>query len=267
MKKLIGFAMMGVGVILLIVTAASFFNSNNAASKVSEVTENLDGIKQLTLESKAVNWTVIPVEEDELTISISGKEVRGIFDVKRQGNKLKVLTEQKGFRWFPSFFGELKDREAIVYLPSSYSEDLTIDSVSGEVLIDGDVMLDDFEMNLVSGSFSNNGLLQMNSLQIDSVSGGINAQGIISEEVKADTVSGNIRFEYHDGQEEVAVDTVSGDVFISAPELNANYHIETLSGTLFNQGSTIQAREYSSTIGEGQYRMNISTLSGNITIE
>lgn len=267
MRKLLGFAMMGVGVILLIVTATTVFYANNAVSKVSEVSEELNGIDQISLASKAVNWTIIPVEGDELNISISGKDVRGIFDVERNGDSLKVETEKKGFKWFPSFFGEDKDRDAIVYLPVSYTGELKIDSVSGETLIEDDLSVEELDVEVVSGNFSNTGRLQADKIDFGGVSANFHLNNVVSDEVKAGTVSGNVSVKYEDQQKELSVSTVSGNVLVAAPELNANYDFETLSGTVSDQGTTISAREYSSTTGEGQYELNISTLSGDITFE
>ncbi|MDQ0205325.1 DUF4097 family beta strand repeat-containing protein [Alkalicoccobacillus murimartini] len=267
MRKLLGFAMMGVGVILLIVIASTFFFSSNAQSSVSEVTENIDGINELMLESKAVNWTIIPVSDKDLRISVSGDEVNDIFKVNRQGRSLEILTEQKNFRWFPSFFGKMVDREAIVYLPEEYTEDLIISTVSGEVTLDGDLTFQDVDVDMVSGSFSNTGLLQTDSIRFDSVSGNVDTSGLISQDVHADSVSGDVHLGYAEGHGDIDVDTVSGEVSIVSSDLNATYEFDTLSGAITDQGTRLKAREYSSSVGEGQYQITISTLSGDIVVE
>ncbi|MCM2676660.1 DUF4097 family beta strand repeat-containing protein [Alkalicoccobacillus plakortidis] len=267
MKKLLGFVMMGVGVILLLVTASTFFYTKNANSKVSEVTENIDGINELSLESKAVNWTIVPTDDKELRVSITGEEVKDIFNVKRNSRKLEILTEQKGFRWFPSFFGDLKDREAVVYLPKNYTKDLNLSTVSGVLTLDGDFTFEDIDVEMVSGGFTNSGLLHAETVNVDSVSGKVELADITSDEVQADSVSGNIEFGYSDEQGDIQVDTVSGDVRVSAPKWNAHYNVDTLSGTITEQGSSVKAREYSNSIGDGDYQISISTLSGDITFE
>ncbi|MFK3938584.1 DUF4097 family beta strand repeat-containing protein [Alkalihalobacillus sp. NPDC078783] len=266
MKKLIGFAMIVVGFILLVLTTFPLFFSNFANSQVDHVTESLDGINDISLESKAFRWTIVPVDDNELRIELSEGETGKPFKVEQGRSQLKVKTEHKRFGWFPSFSNSFKKGEATVYLPKSFTKDLDISTVSGDITLDGDFTLGELTMEMVSGDLVNSGDLQTDEIDIDSVSGNVHLVQVTSSEIQADTVSGNVSVQYDREQGDLSVDTVSGKVDVTSPTWNAEYDLDTLSGTIMDQGTRIKAREYSSSISNGNAEVEISTLSGDITL-
>lgn len=267
MKKLIGFAMIVIGFILLVLTTFPLFFSNFANSKENSVTESLDGITKLSLDSKAIHWTIVPVEENELHIELANDDQGKPFQVERGRSQLKVITEQKGFRWLPSFSGSVKNGEATVYLPKSFIKDLDISTVSGDITLDGDLELGEITIEMVSGEFVNSGDLQADEIDVDSVSGNVRLVQVTSPAIQADTVSGDVSVQYGTEQGDLSVDTVSGKVGVTVPTWNAEYDLDTLSGTIMDQGTRVKAREYGGSAGDGNAEVEISTLSGDITLD
>lgn len=267
MKKLIGFAMIVIGLVLLVLTTFPLVFSNFANSQVDDVRESLNGINNLSLESKAIRWTIVPVEDDDMRIEMTEGETGKPFKVERGRSQLKVITEQKGFRWLPSFSGSFKNGEATVYLPKSFIKDLDISTVSGDITLDGDLELGEITIEMVSGEFVNSGELQADEIDVDSVSGNVRLVQVTSPAIQADTVSGDVSVQYGTEQGDLSVDTVSGKVGVTVPTWNAEYDLDTLSGTIMDQGTRMKAREYGSSAGDGKAEVEISTLSGDITLD
>ncbi|MEK4564340.1 DUF4097 family beta strand repeat-containing protein [Alkalihalobacillus sp. FSL R5-0424] len=266
MKKLIGFAMIVLGLILLVLTTFPLFFSNFANSQVDNVTKSLDGINTLSLESKAIHWTIVPVEDEELRIELANGEQGKPFKVEQGRSQLNVITEHKRFGWFPSFSNSFKKGEATVYLPKSFTQGLDISTVSGDITFDGDITLDELNVEMVSGEVMNSGNVQADEIDVDSVSGHVHLVQVTSSDIHANTVSGDVLVQYDTEQGDLSVDTVSGKVGVTVPTWNAAYELDTLSGTIMDQGTRIKAREFSSSIGNGNAEVEISTLSGDITL-
>ena len=164
----------------------------------------------------------------------------------------------------------------------------TLSSISGDVTLrcgNGDVQIEsvsgDVEATDVRGH-----------LEITSTSGGVTAQQVRAD-VSARSVSGDVSLERVDGQD-VRAETVSGDIGFAGPvhadgrysfrshsgdvsvrpdgELNASISVSTFSGdvesdwpmTINPGGGVVGPREWEFTIGSGSARLSLESFSGTI---
>jgi len=125
-----------------------------------------------------------------------------------------------------------------VYLPESYSDDLTIGSVSGDITVNKSTLT---------------------FLECGTVSGKILGDGITSDRSKFNTVSGNVEMDGF-ASNNVDATTVSGDIILEIPE---NYDLSLDTNTVSGDVSTEDG--HASDITEN-ISIDASTVSGDITI-
>jgi DUF4097 and DUF4098 domain-containing protein YvlB len=164
---------------------------------------------------------------------------------------------------------------------------LDIESVSGDIVAVGAPR--EADISSVSGNLQLN--LNSHKVDVESVSGNIALRGRISGEIKAETVSGDIRVDtrgeparrldtssvsgsasYVGGLAEggrISAESVSGDIRLTLPKsLSARVHGESFSGGLSAPGAAIDKPRYGPgssfehTYGNGAGEIRMETFSG-----
>ena len=176
-----------------------------------------------------------------------------------------------------------------VYIPESYKESASIETVSGEVSIDK-LQMDNFKTHTTSGDVSINSIVA-NVTDFNSVSGSTHIKELfakssdfettsgdikieaITGDLEADSVSGTITASYKEFNNEVEAETVSGDVRLSLPK-DSEFKVDfsTTSGELNNDfplvvTGKIEKRNVKGTVGSGQKTIKIETTSGDASID
>jgi DUF4097 and DUF4098 domain-containing protein YvlB len=183
---------------------------------------------------------------------------------------------------------QIESVSANVDVVGTAGESLSIDSVSGDVVVagapreadiesvSGDLTLTlnsrDVSASSVSGDLHLKGKLN-GELDVETVSGNIEADsnGLKLRRIDASTVSGDVRVRagLQDGGE-VKAESVSGDLHLVMPKsLSANVSGETFSGDLDAPGATIERPKYGPgasfehRYGSGNGLIRIETFSGD----
>ncbi len=141
-------------------------------------------------------------------------------------------------------------------------------SVSGKCEIDK-LQSKEVECYSTSGRVSINNL-NTNELDITSVSGEIKAHGSIKS-IDINTTSGDVDIKTDEIAGDIDIETVSGTLKLKLPEdCDVNFVSETISGTLDAQykfsNIKINRNKSRGTKGTGKYDVDVSTVSGDITI-
>ena len=172
-------------------------------------------------------------------------------------------------------FGELRLHTVSGDMASDvYGSDVQIDTVSGDIELQGDNQDMRTEAATVSGDVEATSLA--GSIEAESVSGDVEIVNGSFERAQANTVSGDIVFhaELRNGGK-LQIETINGEVDINfTGTVSARFDIETFNGDIRNcfGPEPVRASRYTPgqelnfTEGDGDSRVVIETLNGDITL-
>jgi DUF4097 and DUF4098 domain-containing protein YvlB len=156
----------------------------------------------------------------------------------------------------------------------AYDQPVSLHAVSGDVILTGTGGKAGASTENVSGSTTVTGI--RGSYEGEAVSGNISATIAAAERVSADTVSGDIEIQGElAAAARVEMESISGTVsLVMKPPVNAEFDLESFSGDIENcfgkqardTGKYSPGSELSFTQGSGSARVEIQTLSGEISI-
>lgn len=161
----------------------------------------------------------------------------------------------------------------MVKLPETFSGDLELQSVSGAVKLRSPGQAP-FEGNVSAGSVSGRVYvedLDAGSIDLTSVSGDVEFLGS-ADQLKVKTVSGAMMLKLTALRGDGHVETTSGRVeFASTEPLNHEIKISTTSGALEIEREDVNVqrmedRRIEAVAGSGQFTLELSTVSGDVTI-
>ena len=154
---------------------------------------------------------------------------------------------------------------------SGISADRTaVKSVSGDVTLDG--VRSDITAQTVSGDLESRRLA--GTLRFTTVSGDLTVVRGETDQVKAETVSGDLTLDLDllaGGR--IDVSSVSGDLTVRMPEtVGLTVDVKTMSGSLDSAFSGVQSERrpgkssMRGTVGDGDGRLSAKTVSGDVTL-
>jgi DUF4097 and DUF4098 domain-containing protein YvlB len=156
----------------------------------------------------------------------------------------------------------------------AYAEDVSFNSVSGDVTIQGDGEVIRVRGESVSGDLDLSSL--DGEIEVSSVNGDIEIYESQFESAAMNTVNGDML--YHAGlygDSEMSIETVNGEVdLLFADKISAKFDIETFNGDIDNcfgpesrrTSKYAPGRELSFSEGGGDGRVTIRTLNGDVSI-
>lgn len=237
------------------------FNENNININLGtgvdvseESTYQLEGKKNISLETPVGDLTVTGYDGDEIMFSLEGKVPEKYLDryltIEESGDELAIYL-YKDINGLKFSMGGDYDLDMELMIPTEYLGDVEFENVSGEITIDGinakevdvdnisgDIILENgkhekIEFATISGQFLS--YSEVNHLEGDSISGKITATGV---------------------KDSFALESVSGSIDITALGLKADSEIETISGAVSVEFEETQEPQY-----------NLSSVSGSISVE
>jgi DUF4097 and DUF4098 domain-containing protein YvlB len=156
----------------------------------------------------------------------------------------------------------------------AYDQPVSLHAVSGDVILVGTGGKAGASTENVSGSTTVTGI--RGSYEGEAVSGNISATIAAAERVSADSVSGDIEIQAElAAAARVEMESISGMVsLVTKPPVNAEFDLESFSGDIENcfgkqardTSKYTSGSELSFTQGSGSARVEIQTLSGDISI-
>ena len=265
--------------------------SRIGGGKAEQKTVNVIGTyKNIDVNDKCADITVVRSEYTDYRVK--GYEKLGL-KTEVIGNKETSTLEIFVFdtrKWFEKAFANDGDRKITVYLPAKEYDAMKINTVSGDVSIDGKLNIDTVKVNSTSGNVSVKSAVP--SLLVSTVSGDIEVYGegygsidlkttsgdvklsgaksnmltaettsgdlllkevTSKDSIKVKTTSGNVTFDYAQSSS-MTVDAVSGNVNAKVAGVS-NFDAHTTSGKVIVPTNTV---------GGGTFK--VTTVSGNINI-
>ena len=278
----------GIAAIVLVLTG----NFAVATEKINESkTFNLAEISEIELNLVSTDLNILPTTKGEIEVHFYGEVSTNVkrnipeLVAYKTGDKLFVETLQ---RTDIIVFGVNIERTTMdIYIPEIILEEFKINVVSGDVIMEdietallnletvsGDIKVEELTAeNIRTSSTSGDIIVRDYTGDVDagSTSGDISLlDGIDNEDVDVSTVSGDIFIE-QDVVSDMKLRSTSGDVRINLPEDSQFYlDISTVSGDI-NHDFSIKVissgrRDLEGTVGDGDDRIMISTISGDVTI-
>ncbi len=155
-----------------------------------------------------------------------------------------------------------------------FGSDIQIETVSGDIELQGDHQAMTTQASSVSGDIETDAL--EGNIQLESVSGDLVFSGGSFDRVQAVTVNGDIVFNSElRGGGKLEIETINGEVDIDFKNsISAKFDIETFNGDIYNcfgpeavrASRYAPGRELNFTEGDGDSRVVVETLNGDITI-
>lgn len=177
-------------------------DADNPARTDKAITESIPGkdIKELELKSYVTDWNVVESADDQIHFVFKGYLPPKEWTVKNSGGKLEVEVTKKG----PNF-GELQ-------LPKSFTGELTLTNISGEVMIEKLAGTSEFHLMTVSGD--------------------LKVKAAPSKILSINTVSGDVDFEPASLNKDldIAYNSVSGDLKATLPSQVKEFEAQSVSG-------------------------------------
>lgn len=198
---------------------------------------DINAIQKLKVDAVAYDIIINVVENaDEISVSLdSSIDDEILIETKKDELKIKSKKEMdKNLRNYSGTF--------VIEIPSQFINDIEVDSVSGDVDIDGinsTVLYDEISIETVSGNVR---VFHLNVIELD------------LESVSGDNELTNVTI-----SNELSIDNVSGDTKILVATSHPRFEVkkESVSGKYNDERSNT---------GEGIVKVSFESVSGNLTI-
>lgn len=257
---------------------------------IKEEEYDISNTSDIEINLTSADVQVYITNDEKLKITQSGN--KGTLEYKDSitDNEITISEEIK------MFFGFMNHSKYKVYLPSNFSSNLVIKTVSGNFKLKDDIKLNNFEVKTTSGDIDLLGSITASTTEIKSVSGRLKLGNINSEtvylkatsgdislntleavETSIKTVSGNIKVET--SANIISAETVSGNIKITSLNLKGDSKVNTVSGNVeigisndcnckISTSSVSGDKNISqSKYGNGENNLKINTTSGNIEVD
>jgi lia operon protein LiaG len=228
-------------------------------------------VEGIFVETISTDMNFIPVEGDEIRVHFHGiargslgsiPELRTV----KTGNNLRIMIEHKPF--VNIGFMSTRNVKLDIYIPRSFGGEIVANSVSGDVDI-RELDLQKFRFKAVSGKLQAE-VFTAERAVLESVSGNIRVEDFRGD-VQVDVVSGNVFLGFKEFANDVSIKSTSGDARLELPaDAEFEISLRTVSGKV-NTGFPISLdgdnRNMYGTVGAGQHRIIMSSVSGNVEIK
>lgn len=234
-----------------------------------------DNMSNITITSTAADIQVEFTDSvsSEIKMTTEGyfrstKSFEDIIDTFEYSNNTAIIATKENSLSFRSF--TLK-----IYIPSQYKNNITINTVSGDIDCSNKVSLDSFNLKSTSGDIDIIDIASKNA-SLSVTSGDISINNCSAENSTLSTISGDI--EILDSKlGDTKLNSTSGDIDISILELGKSTDVKSTSGNVYlDIPSTENYKvKYSSLSGDlsgdsshgtGEKVINVSTTSGDLDI-
>jgi len=274
------------------------FTFGSETKQVKNETISLENIEQINFNTKSNDVKVYVSNTNELrVVQYSGKKAKekDLFTYKKEGNTLTIKGNYREF--CIGFCFDIGTRYEI-YLPNTYTKNLSINEISGDITVgEQDINLNSLSLKTTSGDIEINNNIKANNITIDtksgeiktnnlkankidiqSISGDLYLESLVSKDIYMRTISGEVEVNQTIGK--LDIKTTSGDIEIDHFTIKNNSKITSISGDVnvsLNQDSHCNIIESSvsgdkslpnnsSLDGKGTYKLEINTTSGDIEV-
>lgn len=237
--------------------------SDGTVSSVGAV--EADAVTDIHIQWASGNISIQPGHVDKITFAeseVSNENHRMVWNLS--GSKLTLKFSSDGV--FSTAFGTniTISKDLVITVPKNWKcSDLSIEVASADVEI-YDMTISEVEFDGASGKFEFQNCA-VGELSVDTASGNIQFYGTLNE-LDCDAASADCKIEVTNVPSRIDVDSASGDLELTLPE-NAGFRVSfsTLSGNFNSEFPTsMSGGDY--ICGDGQCRIEMDAMSGNVNI-
>jgi DUF4097 and DUF4098 domain-containing protein YvlB len=214
---------------------------------------NLADVSSLSVSDLDTDVLIVGTDEDNITITCSENK-KDAYTIQLQANGELNIKRSFYKHWYEyiGFNINHKKRTLTVAVPRSFSGEVTVDTMSG------DLDLNNFD--------------DLDAVNISTASGQITIKNVTTNHnVEASTMSGDFELDTLHTGEEVTLETSSGEIQLSNGEIAENMTVSSLSGNI-DLSDTRVSGDSSFDSSSGEVRLNyfdaknisITTLSGDV---
>ncbi|MDP4088647.1 MAG: DUF4097 family beta strand repeat-containing protein [Bacillota bacterium] len=194
-------------------------------------TADIKDVDEISVNVSSADINIIPEDREDVKAVLSGyiksssEVAKPELTVDKSSNKLSI-----GIKGQNSFWGFVNiSLKMDVYIPKSYSKDLSLDSSSGEMNLTEKLTLNNLICSLSSGDLTIKDTT-CNKFSYDCSSGSMKADILKTQETKLDSSSGDITIKSFTGN--VEGESSSGEISIAYSEFNNNVNLTARSGEI-----------------------------------
>lgn len=207
--------------------------------------------KKVMFKSLSGNFSIKKSAGSEIKISATGKLDKKVsprlLETENNGNELIVREPEDN---------AVKDLQVQIEVPESFKNTLEVLTVSGDVVMEN-LNLREIESKTVSGKMILSHVTAKD-LEVKTVSGDIKAEECSVAKLEGKSVSGNLEVS-NAAPSSIDFTSVSGDVKMKLAKADkTHFSLKSISGDINNRHGSDK---------NGDFKINISTTSGNIEIE
>lgn len=268
---LLGILIAGLGIKFLMFDRSMVTTSEYPLPVVSDGYSSSGAVNSEAIRNIDIDWVsgTITIEPRDDIYEISATETNGnekyqmVYAVS--GDILKIQYCKDPIT-FPSLGRDIVlSKDLTILVPSAWTcDDLNIDAAASDVTING-LTINDMDFDGASGklSFSN---CSVRKLDIDTASGDVEFNGTL-EDLDLDAASASFHGTIHNCPNMLTIDSVSGRLDLFLPvDCGFTLTNDSLSGR-FNSDFEISAKNDALIHGDGSCKIDISGLSGNVSIK
>lgn len=256
------------------------FKPSGSVDVDEEKAQSVAGVKNIYINTSSDNITIMKTDSGELKAHFHGyystnsADYKPEFTLVASGDEIRIKVDYKPHVGALMFSSNLK---LDVSLPAEYSKNLTIESSSGNVGIDGINALESFACKTASGNLeagavdagaarlqSSSGNTSITgkygSFEFQATSGEFSSEGIEADTASLRTSSGKIRLKGTVG--DLKLGAVSGDI-LGERLIAKTCKAETSSGSITLRGNPGRLEASSSS---GEVRLEYDEFASDITI-
>lgn len=301
--RIVMWSLVALGLTAILILGITNSNGINGVFHFTNIIDpNIAVQKDESLEIKGVNKIIVDFSSSDIIVKATDEENMRIiqksnktlkddekFQVIQGNNQITIEKEKFGNLSNTWSFGNFKEVIEI-YLPKNYNSDLDIETSSGDINFDSDIILSNANFSASSGDILSKYNLQIKDFNIVTSSGDISIETLTTSTYKIKATSGDIKINSLSGSGQV--DTSSGDIKVQYKDIEDYSEVTATSGDVkltIQKGMSLEFKgkcssgdinsnldlnykdedhhEATANIGNGPYKkINVNTSSGDISI-
>jgi hypothetical protein len=243
--KIISIAIWGVIAIVLTATLVfgivtgergNFFRMfvfHNGDRKIQQTKEmSIQDAKKINIDFSSDDIAIYTTDQDDIKVvqkAYGTLKEEEKFTMEKNGDTINIKKGENHLKFFVFGFGNFGS-EIEVYIPKKYSDNLAVESSSGDIIVNDDINLKDVSFNQSSGEFKCNSEIKGDNIKLEASSGDIDINSLIGKNYDINVSSGEIRISSLSGSGDI--EASSGDIKVGYKDINDNSNIRATSGSV-----------------------------------
>jgi hypothetical protein len=226
--------------IFAVVAKGGFENMRIGSTVIKEESHSLDDFKKLVIKADSLSVKIVKNETDEIKITQYGRKNAQDSEKYKVEENTSTFTVNAKRDFYTQIFNFEINAGLVVALPANWHGSLSVESQSGGISIDDELVLQSAYLAATSGGIHIYEGLASDGLTLESTSGGIYVDGEISVKNKVSFTSN------------------SGRIFVKAPVEADNIKASARSGGI--KLGEVKVSSYDISVNSGV--INIGSISG-----